>query len=213
MFFFGWHCIIEDVFRTETDRCFVWGKIKAHITLRRIETENLATPQLRNTSLSPAECPLPGPPSSNQFFCSAATRDIFLNWYDLASILKILWVAFFLIRKFKFSSVILSPFPSLKNLFSLVSLIKKKKKQTICNSMEWGRGGTTQFFSFAQIILSILQSSFHSPRSSWSARPLNKYISIFHAWNACAHQSGPAAWVWDTHSHSGPQAQKGQCLA
>ena len=119
---------------------------------------------------------------------------------------------FFLIRKFKFSSVILSPFPSLKNLFSLVSVIQKKKK-TICNSMEWGRGGATQFFSFAQIILSILQSSFHSPRLSWSARPLNKYISTFLAWNACAHQSGPAAWVWDTHSHSGPQAQKGQCLA
>ena len=80
---------------------------------------------------------------------------------------------FFLIRKFKFSSVISSPFPFYcQNVFSLVSLIKKKKP--IFNSMEWGRGGATQFFSFVQTVLSILQSSFHPPRSSWSASSLNK---------------------------------------
>lgn len=81
---------------------------------------------------------------------------------------------FFLIRKFKFSSVISSPFPfCCQNLFSLVSLIKKKNK-TIFNSMEWGRGGATQFFSFIQTVLSILQSSLHPPRSSWLTRSLNK---------------------------------------
>lgn len=116
--------------------------------------------------------------------CASFSKSVLLFCCRQRHLPKLIWSCinsqnplgyFFLIRKFKFRSVISSPFPfCCQNLFSLVSLIKKKKTKTIFNSMEWGRGGTTQFFSFIQTVLSILQSSLHPPRSSWSARSLNK---------------------------------------
>ena len=119
--------------------------------------------------------------------CASFIKSVLLFCCHQRHLPKLIWSCiysqnllgcFFLIRKFKFSSVISSPFPFYcQNLFSLVSLIKNKqtnKQKTSFNSMEWGRGGATQFFSFVQTVLSILQSSFHPPRSSWSARSLNK---------------------------------------
>ena len=70
---------------------------------------------------------------------------------------------FFLIRKFKFSSVISSPFPFYcQNVFSLVSLIKKKKNLFL---IPWSGAGEVQhnffllsrpFYPFFKV-LSILQ--------------------------------------------------------
>lgn len=72
---------------------------------------------------------------------------------------------FFLIRKFKFSSVILSPFPSLKNLFSLVSVIQKKKKKLFV--IPWSGGGEAQ------------HNFFLLPRSFY---PFFKVLSILQGW-------------------------------
>lgn len=90
---------------------------------------------------------------------------------------------FFLIRKFKFSSVISSPFPfCCQNLFSLVSLIKKKK----LFSIPWSGGGEVQhnffllsrrFYPFFKV-LCILQGLV-----DWLGLSTNRSLIFLHEMN------------------------------